>query len=44
MTATTLDLVIELRTSGAEKLITEVASISGVLSSSLLLQDGETSF
>lgn len=44
MTASTLDLVIELRTVSETEIIKNVSGIPGVVSASLILQDGETSF
>ena len=44
MTATTLDLVIELRTAEGSKLVREIMSLKGVCSASLLSHDGEVTF
>lgn len=44
MTAQTLDLVIELRTSQGSELIRETMLLKGVTSASLLAHDGETTF
>ena len=44
MTARSLDMVIELRTSQGDDLIKKVMGIEGVVSASLLSHDGETTF
>lgn len=44
MTATSLDLVIELRTAEGNKLVREVMGLKGVTSVSLLSHDGEVTF
>ena len=44
MTATSLDLVIELRTSQGDELVQKIMSIEGVTSASLLAHDGEATF
>ena len=44
MTATSLDLIIELRTAEGEELVSRVMQQSGILSVSLLAHDGEATF
>lgn len=44
MTASTLDLIIELRTTQGAELIGQVMSLEGILSASLLSHDGEVTF
>ena len=44
MTASSLDMVIELRTAQGDGLIKKVMGIDGVVSASLLSHDGETTF
>ena len=44
MTASTLDLIIELRTVQGAELIEQVMSLEGILSASLLSHDGEVTF
>ncbi len=44
MTATSLDLIIELRTAQGSELVKHVMEIEGVVSASLLSHDGETTF
>ena len=44
MTATTLDLIIELRTNSGDKLIRELMKIEGICSASLMAHDGEVTF
>ena len=44
MTATTLDLVIELRTAQGGQLVRKIMQMDGVISASLLSHDGEVTF
>lgn len=44
MTSTTLDMIVELRTSQGSKLIKDIMAISGIESASLLSHDGEVTF
>ena len=44
MTASTLDLTIEVRTAEGSDLLLEVMALEGVLSASLLSHDGEVTF
>lgn len=44
MTDTSLDLIVELRTAKGAELISDVMSLEGVTSASLLSHDGEVTF
>lgn len=44
MTASSLDLTIEVRTAQGSELLPEIMSLDGILSASLLAHDGEVTF